>query len=169
MSAGGKESKISSRERDREQSDTPPSKAAKLEPTTSSADILADRETGTYFFTVINKRRCFVLPTTKNYADFIQLRYVKTDSGANRSLFYFEDVHQMMYVLQNCTNHEYIYSLQHFNTVGRPALVLQIQKRKRANFSIRLMTDILPPKATHNDLILDTHCAFIFATKMFST
>lgn len=76
MSKGGKESKISSRERDREQSDTPPSKAAKFEPTTSSdkkslpADILADRETGTYFFTVINKRRCFVLPTTKNYADF---------------------------------------------------------------------------------------------------
>ena len=125
---------------------------------------------GLKFFSVRNKENSYVIPSTKNFLNSIQLRALKVDQGATVSLFPIVDSTILPKIFAEFPPERFMYSIDTMRTFGSQQVVAMMIKPMASNkgfkFDLFLGCDIFPTDAVVN---LDVQFAATAAAEAPST
>ena len=113
---------------------------------------IANAMNGLNFFSMRNNHGSYVIPSTKNFIDGLQIKKCKVDQGATTSVLPIDNEEMLSAIFNMYPSESYDYPIQDFRTFGGDILGLIIKPRPSAedarHFDIFLGTDIYPSAAT---------------------
>jgi hypothetical protein len=124
---------------------------------------LAPAIAGLKLFSIKNKENSYIVPSTKNFLNDMQIRCLKIDQGATVSFFPILHVTALNAIFTKFPQNRFIYSITPLRTFSGEALALQIQpvaSHLSFKFNVYLGCDIYPA-----DVVLNLNQQFELAAQ----
>jgi hypothetical protein len=126
------------------------------------SNVHRDALHGLKFFSLKNKSNSYIIPSTKNFLNDIQIKGLKVDQGATITLLPIASIDVLEKLFSDFPREQFIFAINELRTFGGPAYSLMIQpnaSNETYRFQLYLGCDIYPSNTTANLIQQFDHAA----------